>query len=33
MRTYEDLLELPEGNTPEKIAFVLSSIFEYKSSD
>lgn len=33
MRTYEDLLELPEGNTPEKIAFVLSSIFEYKASD
>ena len=33
MRTYEDLLDLPEGNESEKIAFVLSSIFEYKSSD
>lgn len=33
MRTYEDLLELPEGNTPEKIDFVLSSIFEYKASN
>lgn len=33
MRTYEDLLELPEGNTPEKIAFVLSAIGEYKASN
>ena len=33
MRTYEDLLDLPEGNDTEKIAFVLSSIFEYKASD
>lgn len=33
MRTYEDLLDLPEGNDTEKIAFILSSIFEYKSSD
>lgn len=33
MRTYEDLLDLPEGNDTEKAAFILSSIFEYKSSD
>ena len=33
MRTYEDLLDLPEGNDTERIAFILSSIFEYKSSD
>ena len=33
MRTYEDLLDLPEGNDTEKTAFILSSIFEYKSSD
>lgn len=33
MRTYEDLLDLPEENETERIAFILSSIFEYKSSD
>lgn len=33
MRTYEDLLELPEGSDTEKIAFILSAIFEYKTSD
>lgn len=33
MRTYEDLLDLQEGNDTERIAFILSSIFEYKSSD
>lgn len=33
MFTYEDLLDLPEGNDTEKAAFILSSIFDYKSSD
>ena len=33
MRTYEDLLELEEGNETARINFILSSIFEYKSSD
>lgn len=33
MRTYEDLLELTEGNEVERINFILSSIFEYRSSD
>ena len=33
MRTYEDLLDLEEGNETAKIQFILSSIFEYKSSD
>lgn len=33
MRTYEDLLELPEGNETAKVQFILSSIFEYKTSD
>ena len=33
MRTYEDLLELPEGDEEAKIQFILSSIFDYKSSE
>lgn len=33
MYTYEDLLELEEGNETVKIQFVLSAIFEYQSSD
>lgn len=33
MRTYEDLIDLPEGNDAEKIAFILSAIFEYKASE
>lgn len=33
MRTYEDLLELPEGSEVERINFILSSIFEYKTTD
>ena len=33
MRTYEDLLDLTEGTEVERINFILSSIFEYKSSD
>ena len=33
MRTYEDLLALEEGNESAKIQFILSAIFDYKSSD
>lgn len=33
MRTYEDLLDLTEGNEVERVNFILSAIFEYKSSD
>lgn len=33
MRTYEDLKAIAEGDDREKAAFVLSAIFEYKSSD
>lgn len=33
IRTYEDLLDLPEGNDTEKIAFILSAIWEYKASE
>ena len=33
MRTYEDLLDLTEGNETERTAFILSSIMDYKSSD
>lgn len=33
IRTYEDLQALPEGNDTEKIAFILSAIFEYKTTD
>lgn len=33
MRTYEDLLDIDESNETAKIQFILSSIFEYKSSD
>lgn len=32
-RTYEDLLELEEGNEEKRAEFILSAIFEYKSSD
>lgn len=33
MRTYEDLMDLTEGSDTERIAFILSAIFEYKTSD
>lgn len=33
MRTYEDLLDVAEGSDLERIQFILSSIFEYKTSD
>ena len=33
MKTYEDLLDLTEGNETERINFILSAIFEYKASD
>ena len=33
MRTYEDLLDLTEGNETERTAFILSAILDYKSSD
>ncbi len=33
MKTYEDFLELPQGNDEAIINFIMSAILEYKSSD
>ena len=33
MFTYEDLLDIEEGNETARVQFILSAIFEYKSSD